>query len=282
MYVPDLKPPVAFSYLSKTKNMDMAKAAKKASAKTTSATPASLTIFTAKAFIRELNKLQSDEELHKIQRYFKSGKGQYGEGDQFLGVKMGSLFNLAKSFIDMPPDQLEILMESPIHEYRAGAMSIMDKQGRSNKTSPQRRKELYDLYLRRHDRINNWDLVDLAAQYVVGRYLDDQPIDMLYKLARSKNIWERRTAIVASAHFLRKKQPEHTFKIAEMLVADKEDLIHKAAGGWIREAGKQDPERLIAFLDKHAATLPRTYLRYAIEKLPAKQKEHYMKLEKAK
>ncbi|QEC45264.1 DNA alkylation repair protein [Pseudobacter ginsenosidimutans] len=236
--------------------------------------------FTAKAFVSELNKLQSDEELRKIQRYFKSGEGEYGEGDQFMGVKMGNLFSLAKTFIDMPPDQLEILMESPIHEHRAGAMSIMDKQGRSNKTSPRRRKELYQLYLRRHDRINNWDLVDLAAQYVVGRYLDDQPKNVLYKLAVSKNIWERRTAIVASVYFLRKKQTDDTFRIAEMMVNDKEDLIQKAAGGWIREAGKQDPKRLIAFLDKHAATLPRTFLRYAIEKLPAKQKEYYMKLGK--
>ena len=234
----------------------------------------------AKAFVRELNKLQSAEELRKIQRYFKSGEGEYGEGDQFMGVKMGMLFTLAKTFIDMPPDQLEILMESPIHEHRAGAMSIMDKQGRSNKTSPQRRKELYQLYLRRHDRINNWDLVDLAAQYVVGRYLYDQPKNILYKLAVSKNIWERRTAIVASVYFLRKKQTEDTFRIAEMMVNDKEDLIHKAAGGWIREAGKQDPKRLIAFLNKHAATLPRTFLRYAIEKMPAKQKEYYMKLRK--
>lgn len=248
-----------------------------------SKTPASsATAFqpTAAAFTERLYALQSNEELKKIQRYFKSGEGQYGEGDQFIGVRMGNLFKLAEAFIDMEPAQLEILINSPIHELRAGAMSIMDKQGRSRKTSPERRKELYELYLRRHDRINNWDLVDLAAQYVIGQYLYDKPRKPLYKLARSKNIWERRTAIVATAFFLRKKETEDTFKIAELLVHDQEDLIHKAAGGWVREAGKQAPRRLIAFLDEFAAYLPRTFLRYAIEKLPAKQKEYYMGLGK--
>ncbi|HVK49086.1 MAG TPA: DNA alkylation repair protein [Pseudobacter sp.] len=235
---------------------------------------------TAAAFTKRLYALQSDAELQKIRRYFKSGEGQYGEGDQFIGVRMGELFKLAQEFTDMEPAQLEILLESPVHELRAGAMSIMDKQGRSGKTSPERRKELYELYLRRHDRINNWDLVDLAAQYVVGQYLYDKSRKPLYKLARSKNIWERRTAIVATAYFIRKKETEDTFSIAALLVHDKEDLIHKAAGGWIREAGKQAPQRLTAFLDDYAAYLPRTFLRYAIEKLPARQRDHYMKLGK--
>lgn len=257
------------------------KATGKPAAKMTAPTShRSATEFNAATFTKRLFALQSQAELEKIMRYFKSGKGQYGEGDEFIGVRMGHLFKLAQEFILMEPAQIEILMESPIHELRAGAMSIMDKQGRSNKTRDERRKELYDLYLRRHDRINNWDLVDLAAQFVIGRYLEDKPVAILHKLARSKNMWERRTAIVATAHFIRKKQPELTFTIGEMLVKDKEDLIHKAAGGWIREAGKQDPKRLIAFLDTYAATLPRTFLRYAIEKLPAKQKEYYMKLGK--
>lgn len=254
--------------------------ASKTSKTAPSGSPASPVKPTAAAFTKRLYELQSDEELKKIRRYFKSGEGQYGEGDQFIGVRMGSLFQLAAEFTDMEPAQLEKLMDSPIHELRAGAMSIMDKQGRSKKTSPERRKELYELYIRRHDRINNWDLVDLAAQYVVGQYLFDKSRKPLYKLARSKNIWERRTAIVATAYFIRKKETEESFKIAELLVHDKEDLIHKAAGGWIREAGKQAPQRLISFLDDYAAYLPRTFLRYAIEKLPARQKDHYMKLGK--
>ncbi len=130
---------------------------------------------TAKRFIERLKALQSRVELEKIQRYFKSGEGEYGEGDVFMGVRMGSLFKLSEEFIEMPPKEIEKLLESPIHEVRAGAVSIMNKQGRNKKTTESRRKELYDLYLQRHDRINNWDLVDLGATFVIGRYLFDKP-----------------------------------------------------------------------------------------------------------
>jgi hypothetical protein len=162
------------------------------------------TEMTAKQFIKKLETLRSATELKKIQRYFKSGEGQYGEGDEFMGVRMGQVFALAKEFIEMPPDEIEKLLESPIHEVRAGAMSIMDKQARDKKTPESRRKELYDLYMRRHDRINNWDLVDLGAPHVVVGYLFDKPRAILYKLARSKNMWERRTAIVSTFYFIRK------------------------------------------------------------------------------
>jgi 3-methyladenine DNA glycosylase AlkD len=154
----------------------------------------------------------------------------------------------------------------------------MDFQARDKKTTEERRKELYELYINRHDRINNWDLVDRSAPYVVGGYLSDKPRTVLYKLARSKNMWERRTAIVSTFYFIRKGDIDDTFKIAELLVTDKEDLVQKAYGGWIREAGKKDPKKLLAFLDKHAATMPRTALRYAIEHLDAKKKKHYMDL----
>lgn len=235
----------------------------------------------AKQFVKKLEALRSPEELKKIQRYFKSGEGEYGEGDKFIGVRMGQVFALAKEFIDMPPGEIEKLLESPIHEVRVGAVSIMDWQARSKSISEQRRKELFDLYIRRHDRINNWDLVDRNAPYVVGGYLFDKPRDILYKLARSKNMWERRTAIVSTFYFIRKGEVDDTFKIAEMLLNDKEDLIHKAAGGWLREAGKQDRPKLLRFLDEHAATMPRTFLRYAIEHLDKKQREHYLNMKKA-
>jgi hypothetical protein len=231
---------------------------------------------TAKSFVQELRKLQSDEELRKIQRYFKSGKGEYSEGDTFIGVCMGAVFALAKAFMDMSPNEIEKLLEDPVHEVRTGAVSIMDFQARNKKTTPERRKELFELYIRRHDRINNWDLVDRSAQFVVGAYLINQPRDILYQLAVSENIWERRTAIVSTAFFIRKGEVSDTFKIAEILLHDKEDLIHKATGGWIREAGRKFPTRLLEFLDAHAATMPRTILRYAIEHLDKKQKEHYM------
>ena len=157
----------------------------------------------AEQFVKKLKSYQSPEEAKKYLRYFKTGEGQYGEGDVFMGVRMGQVFALAKEFIEMPPGEIEKLLESPIHEVRAGGLSIMDKQARRKKTPESRRKELYELYMRRHDRINNWDLVDVSCIYVVGGYLFDKPHDILYKLARSKSIWERRTAIVSTAYFIR-------------------------------------------------------------------------------
>ena len=155
----------------------------------------------AGAFAEMLRALQSDEELRKIQRYFKSDAGEYGEGDVFIGVKMGSIFALAKEFIHMAPDEIEVLLESPIHELRAGACSIMAKQFGYENTSETRREELFNLYVRRHDRINNWDLVDLAAREVVGGWLMARPRDLLYELTRSANMWKRRTAMLATMQF---------------------------------------------------------------------------------
>ncbi len=234
---------------------------------------------TAHAFTEKLLELASPEEQQKIQRYFRSGKGEYGEGDIFAGIKMGQVFTLAKTHTAMPVSELEDLLESPIHEVRAGAMSIMDKAGRDNKIPDTRREELFNLYLRRHDRINNWDLVDLAAQYVVGRYLFSRSRDILYTLAHSANMWERRTAIVSTAYFIRQGEVTDTFAIAALLLHDTEDLIHKAVGGWIREAGKKTHRpQLRSFLDAHAATMPRTMLRYAIEHLDDVDRKHYMSL----
>lgn len=232
----------------------------------------------AACFIEKLYAMQSPEELVKIQRYFKSGEGQYGEGDVFIGVRMGNVFSLAKEFIKMPTDELEKLLESPVHELRTGALSIMNQKARNNKMSETDRKALYDLYLRRHDRINNWDLVDVSCIYVIGRYLNDKPRDILYQLAGSENMWERRTAIVSTAYFLKYGDLDDTFNIAEILLNDSQDLIHKAAGGWLRQAGKSDRVRLISFLDRYAATMPRTFLRYAIEHLSDQERSHYLNL----
>lgn len=198
-----------------------------------------------------------------------------------LPAPMRAVFALAKEFIDMPPDQIEILLESPVHELRVGAVSIMDFQARRSSTPDSRRRELYELYLRRHDRIDNWDLVDRAAPHVVGGYLADKPRDALYALARSPNVWERRTAIVSTWFFIRRGDLDDTFAIAELLVDDDHDLVQKAVGGWVREAGKRDPGRLLAFLDRHAATMPRTALRYAVEKLDKPTRTHYMGLARA-
>ena len=170
---------------------------------------------------------------------------------------MGQVFALAKEFIEMPPDEIEKLLESPIHEVR-GWPQHHGQASPTQRTPESRRKELFDLYMRRTDRINNWDLVDVACPYVVGGYLSNKPRDILYELARSENMWERRTAIVSTYFFIRQGDVDDTFRIAEVLLDDQEDLIHKAAGGWLREAGRKDGRRLRTFLDGHAATMPRT------------------------
>lgn len=230
---------------------------------------------TAKHFIERVKAHSSAKERENLMRYFKNT-----DGDQFIGVRMGQLFTLCKEFIDMTPDEIEKLLDSKIHEVRAGGCSIMDKQARRKKTTPERRKELYDLYLRRHDRINNWDLVDVCAIHVIGGYLFDKPRTVLYKLARSKNMWERRTSIVSTAYFIRQRDLDDAFKISEMLLKDKEDLVHKATGWMLRFAGDKDRARLLSFLDKHAATMPRVALRYSMEKLDKKQRDHYLALKK--
>src|SRR5688572_25120880 len=253
---------------------------KKAAVKPKERKPVPSNSLTSKQFVNRLKTYQSADEQKKIQRYFKSGEGQYGEGDQFMGIKMGQLFALAKEFNGMPVSEIEKLLESPIHEVRAGAISIMDKESRSKKISESRRKEFYELYMRRHDRINNWDLVDLGCLHMTGSYLFDQPRNLLYKLAKSKNVWERRTAILSTCYFIRQGDLDDTFKIAEILVYDKEDLIHKATGWMLRFAGAKNQKKLIAFLDKYAATMPRTLLRYSIEHFNKKEKEHYMNLKK--
>lgn len=233
---------------------------------------------TAKEFISRLTALQSDDKL----RASKGAIKEPTKDNPFVGVKMGDIFKLGKEFSQMPVNEIEKLMESSIHMVRVGALSIMGQYAKGKKCSEDRLKELYDLYIRRHDRINNWDLVDLAAYYVVGKYLADKPRKILYKLARSKDIWERRTAIVATGHFILKlKQTDDTFAIAEILVNDKEDLVNKGTGWMVRAAGDVDRPKLLSFLDKYAATMPRVLLRYSIEKLDKSQRDYYLGLKKS-
>ena len=237
-----------------------------------------MAVITAESFIAELETHRSEEHRIKMLRYFKSGPGEYGEGDVFMGMPMGTLFAVSKDFAGMSVGELEKLLESPVHEVRAGALSIMNKEAMSKRTSESRRKDLYDLYLRRHDRINNWDLVDVACRYVIGVYLADKPRDALYRLAASSSLWERRTAIVSTWWFIRAGDLDDAFAIAELLMHDREDLIHKATGWMLRYAGDKDHARLVAFLDTHAAALPRTLLRYSIEKFPPDLRKHYLAL----
>jgi 3-methyladenine DNA glycosylase AlkD len=226
------------------------------------------TSLSAKQFLKRLELLRplnSDSEIGEIK-----------------SVPMGKVFALAKEFMGMSLDEIENLLESPVHEGRVGAVSIMDFEARNKNTSELRRKELFDLYIHRHDLINTWDLVDRSAPYVVGGYLFDKSRKILYKLTRSKNMAERRTAIVSTYFFIRQNDLEDTFKIAEILVNDKDELIQMAVGGWIREAGKRDVQKLLGFLDKYAATMPRITLRYAIKHLDKEKRMFYMDMGKKK
>jgi 3-methyladenine DNA glycosylase AlkD len=236
-------------------------------------TPTTLNALTARQFVEQLSKLKTKVNLEQNSRFFRDeGKNN----SKILGVRMGKLFALSKSFANLELDEIEQLLENEYYEVRMGAMCIMDFQARNKKTSLERKKELFDLYIRRHDRIDNWDLIDRSAGYVIGSYLIDKPRVILYKLAKSKNIWERRTAMVTTSYFIKHGDVEDTFKIAEILVGDKHDLIHKAVGSWIREAGKKDKKRLIDFLDEYAAVMPRTMLRYATERLEKKQRDFFL------
>ena len=229
---------------------------------------------TAAEFLKRLKALRSPA-VAKSHRHLASDND-----DAILGVRMGQVFALAKEFVSMPLDEVETMLESPIHEMRVGAVSIMDFQARSKKITDERRKELFDLYIRRHDRINTWDLVDRSAPWVVGSYLMDKPRKVLYKLAKSKKMPERRTAIVSTLYFIGKGDVDDSFKLAEILLYDKEDLIHKANGWALRFAGDKDRKRLIQFLDEYAATMPRVTLRYATEHFDKKLHDHYVNLKK--
>jgi 3-methyladenine DNA glycosylase AlkD len=227
---------------------------------------------TAKAFVEKLKTFHSPQAVEANDHLAAD------QEDVSIGVRMGQVFALAKEFMNMPLDEVEKLLESSIHEVRVGAVSIMDFQARNKKTSEERKKELFDLYIRRHDRINTWDLVDRSAPYVVGGYLFDKKRDILYKLARSARVAERRTAIVSTGYFIRQGDVTDTFKIAEILLNDHEDLIHKATGWMLRAAGDQDRDQLVGFLEKYAASMPRTTLRYALEHFDKKQREVFMNM----
>ena len=229
-----------------------------------------------RAFVASLKALATKTAVADVSRFFRSDPDASSSDNKILGVRVGAIFPLAKQFADMSLVDIERLLENKYYEVRMGAVSIMDYQARKRGISADQRKALFDLYIRRHDRINNWDLVDRAAPYVVGAYLADKPRDVLYRLARSANPCERRTAIVCTYYFIRDGDIDETFRIAELLVADQNDLVQKAVGSWIREAGKKDQRRLVRFLETHSESMPRTMLRYAAEKLPPRTRAKFI------
>lgn len=225
----------------------------------------------------QANVTRTGEKLEQLKRYFKTGPGGYGEGDIFIGVTLPDIRKVCKKYSDLSLQEIDKALQNPVHEVRLAAVIIMANQ--SKKADEISKKALHDLYLSRTDKINNWDLVDVSCPRVVGDYLLNKPRAELAKLARSKNIWDRRIAVISTFAFLAQKECDDTYKIATILVNDQHDLIQKAVGWALREAGKKcDPQKLRAFLDAHAATMPRVALRYAIEKFDEPTRKHYLEL----
>ena len=228
---------------------------------------------TAVRIIKALKAAGNATDAEKAQRFFKTDKGQYGHGDKFLGVRVPQVRVIAKENRDLSRKQTEKLLASRWHEARLCALHILVLAFAAARHDPKVRREIYDFYLANTGQINNWDLVDCSAYQIVGGWLVTRSRSPLYRLARSKNLWERRIAMMATWIFVRDGQFEDTMKLAEMLLTDKEDLIHKVSGWMLREVAKRDPGLVTEFLERHREAVSRTTLRYAIERFtPAKRK----------
>ncbi|HMN49189.1 MAG TPA: DNA alkylation repair protein [Ignavibacteriaceae bacterium] len=224
-----------------------------------------------KAILKQKNPIQAVN----LQRFFKTGKGEYGEGDIFYGIKVPEQRIIAKQFKDLALDDLKNLILSKVHEERLIAAFILVDQFKSG--DEKKKKIIFNFYLKNRKGINNWDLVDLSAPKIVGAYLIDKEKDLLYKFARSKDLWEKRTSIISTQAFIREHYFEDTLNISEILLSDKHDLIHKAVGWMLREVGNRDMETEEEFLRKHYKKMPRTMLRYAIEKFTEQKRNAYLK-----
>ena len=229
---------------------------------------------TAKVLQARLRTLGNPKDATFLAGFFKTGPGQYGEDDQFIGVRVPVIRKVAREFVGLPLAEVECLLHSPIHEERLAALVILVMQ--AAKADAKARKAIYDLYLDNTKFINNWDLVDLSAPQIVGAYLVDESRRPLYRLAKSSWLWDRRISILATFHFIRLGDFGDTLKIAEALLGDREDLMHKAVGWMLREVGKRDTVALEGFLGRHCWVMPRTMLRYAIERFPEKKRRAYL------
>ncbi len=225
--------------------------------------------------LSRLEAMADPERAAHAHRYFKSGPGEYGEGDRFLGIRVPELRRLASEFRETPLEEILELLHSPWHEARFTSLVILVDHFR-RATAEATRRRIFDAYLAHATRINNWDLVDCSAHRIVGPYLENRSRRPLYRLAKSPLLWDRRIAVIATFHFIRLGDFEDCLALAGLLLKDPEDLMHKAVGWMLREVGNRDREVLEQFLDRHAASMPRTMLRYAIEKLPGARRAQYM------
>lgn len=225
--------------------------------------------------IKEIQQLKTPKKAKILARFFKTGKGEYGEGDIFLGITVPQQRQIAKKYSNLTLEELQKLLNTKIHEYRLVALLIL--MIRYKKSDEEDKKTIFQFYLSNTKNINNWDLVDLSAPNIVGDYLLNEDRKILYQLAKSKNLWERRIAIMTTYTFIKNNDFNDTFKIAEILLQDKHDLIHKAVGWMLREVGKRNQKILEKFLDKHSRRMPRTMLRYAVERFDEEKRKFYLR-----
>lgn len=230
---------------------------------------------TAQKIQKYLRQFASKDKARLLQGFFKTGPGQYGEGDKFLGVMVPDVRRTVKEFAEAPLPEVQKLLRSSFHEERVLALLLLVRKFETGDDGA--KKRIYTLYLKNTKYINNWDLVDLSAPKIVGPYLDGGSRSLLYRFVRSKSLWERRIAILATFHFIRQSDFVDALALAETLLADKEDLMHKAVGWMLREVGKKDVAVLEGFLRKHYGRMPRTALRYAIERFPETKRQKYLK-----
>ena len=228
----------------------------------------------AALLIDSLQTLTDEEKAIFLQRFFKTGKGQYAQGDIFWGIKVPETRQVAKAYRSLPLSEIEKIMKNPVHEVRlCGLMILVEQFKKANETE---KKTIVDFYLSNTQYINNWDLVDLSCYHILGNYLLDKPRDILYRLAKSATMWEQRIAIVSTLAFIRNGELEDTLKISEMLLNHTHDLIHKAVGWMLRELSKRDESAMLHFIETHYTKMPRTTLRYAIERLPEEVRKNIL------
>jgi 3-methyladenine DNA glycosylase AlkD len=228
-----------------------------------------------RAIIERLKGLGAPERARVSQSFFKTGPGEYGEGDVFVGLTVPQVRTLVKELFPLPERTTLALLRSPVHEARLLALLLLVRA--YARGTEEQRERIYGLYLANAHWINNWDLVDCSAEHVVGAHLMTRGRAALDALAASPLLWERRIAVIATFHFIRRGQFADTLRLAERLLGDREDLIHKAVGWMLREVGKRDAAAARAFLDRHAPAMPRTMLRYAIERFPEKERQGYLR-----
>ena len=231
-------------------------------------------IMTVEQIRQTLKDLADPAIAEHSQRFFKTGKGDYGEGDQFLGIRVPVLRSHVKRYQSVSLEDIQQLLKSPFHEERLFALLLLVHQFKKKNDTV--KASIYQLYLGNTDYVNNWDLVDSSAPHIVGVYLEKRDRQVLYQLVQSPSLWERRIAIMATFQFIRNHQFEDTLNLSKQLLEDPEDLIHKAVGWMLREVGKRDGLSARTFLKTHHQTMPRTMLRYAIEKFPSQERKAYL------